>query len=321
MRVMVTGGSGFVGANLVRRLVTERHEVHLLLRRSHQEWRLDAVADLIHRHEVDIGDRDRVDRTFKEVAPDWTFHLAAEGAYSWQSDLERMIAVNIVGTRNVVESAINSGCHAIVNAGSSSEYGFVSHAPSEGEPVAPNSDYAVTKVAATHICQLLSRQSGVPVTTLRLYSAYGPLEDERRLVPTLIRRGRSGGLPALVDPARAHDFIFVDDVCSAFIQVAGNVAEVGEIFNVGTGIQTTIGEIVEIARNHFGISSQPEWGSHPRRHWDTNTWIADPSKLRALGWQPKVSLAAGFMITDRALGVETELEPGPTGLAVRSQEH
>ena len=122
-RVVVTGGTGFVGANLVRRLVADGHHPHLLVRQGFSSWRVDSIRDQITIHEVGLDDADRLVAAFKEIEPTWVFHLAAHGAYSWQTDEAQMHETNILGTRNVLKAAIDQGVEAFVNTGSSSEYG------------------------------------------------------------------------------------------------------------------------------------------------------------------------------------------------------
>src|SRR5262245_20020645 len=97
-RVVVTGASGFVGADLARRLLRDGHEVHLLLRPGHAPWRLVEMQQDVRRHQVDLGDRDGLRAALAAIRPDWVFHLAVHGAYSAQTDLYRMVQTNILGT-------------------------------------------------------------------------------------------------------------------------------------------------------------------------------------------------------------------------------
>src|SRR5690349_20465261 len=118
-RALVTGASGFVGANLARRLRRDGHEVHLLLRHAEIPWRLAGIQAEVHRHAVDLEDRAAVAAAIATIQPAWVFHLAAYGAYASQSDVHRMVQTNIAGTVNLVEACLATGCAAIVNTGSS----------------------------------------------------------------------------------------------------------------------------------------------------------------------------------------------------------
>jgi nucleoside-diphosphate-sugar epimerase len=298
-RIILTGASGFVGANLARRLLRDGHELHLLLRRNHHPWRIAAIQDDAQLHETDLSDEESLARIVESVRPEWVFHLAAYGAYAPQTDLRRMVWTNILGTMNLVQACLKTGFEAFVNTGSSSEYGFKDHAPAEDESLEPNSPYAVTKASATLFCRHTARSRQVHLPTLRLYSIYGPYEEPSRLIPTLIVRGLNGQLPPLVNPETARDFVYIDDVVEAYLLAATqSFEEHGAVYNVGSGIQTTMREVVEVARRVMNIEDEPEWGSMPARQWDTQVWVSDNSKIRnALGWQPRFTLEQGLRAT------------------------
>jgi dolichol-phosphate mannosyltransferase len=247
---------------------------------------------------LDLTDEDAVARAVAAARPDVVFHLAAHGAYSWQQDAARMIEVNLQGAVALLAACEATGVATVVHAGSSSEYGFKDHAPSEDEPLEPNSAYAVSKAAATQYCSLVGRSSGARVVTLRLYSVYGPWEDPRRLIPRLIVHGLDGRLPPLADPDTARDFVYLDDACAAFLAAAGDGAGAGSVYNVGSGVQTTLREIVELARAELGIEAEPQWGSGEQRAWDTADWRSDPRAIEHdLGWRVRISLRDGVRAT------------------------
>ena len=154
----------------------------------------------------------------------------------------------------------------------------------------------MTKASASLFCRYTAQSQGVHIPTLRLYSVYGPLESPNRLLPKLITLGLEGKLPPLVSPETAHDFVYVDDVIDAYILAAKTSGqEAGAIYNVGTGVQTTLREVVEVARRVMGITVEPVWGSMRSRRWDTDKWIADNRKIeRELGWRPRYTFEEGF---------------------------
>ena len=297
-RVIITGGTGFIGANLARRLLSDGHEIHLLNRYGYQPWRIKSIRKILRCHEVDFGDAEALERKIGIIRPDWVFHLAAHGAYSWQTDLYQMVQINIIGTINLVEACLRTGFEAFVNTGSSSEYGFKDHVVSENEWLEPNSHYAVTKASATLYCRYTAQSRGVHMPTLRLYSVYGPYEDPTRLMPALILRGLKGEFPPLVKPDLAHDFVYVDDVSEAYILAASRAnQEADPVYNVGTGVETSLREVVEVARQLMEIKVKPKWGSMPNRQWDTGIWVADNRKIRdQLGWQPRYTFEQGFRL-------------------------
>lgn len=295
-RVLITGGAGFVGACLARRLLSEGHRVELLLRPQSDRWRLEDIVGDLSIREADLREKERVGAAVAAVAPDWIFHCAAHGAYSWQTDPGGIFESNVLGTLNLAEACVYQGFEAFVQAGSSSEYGLKDHPPTEKETPEPNSYYAVAKVAATLLCRNLAERHGVRMLTLRLYSVYGPWEDPRRLIPTLVAYGVRGELPPLVNPKTARDFVHVDDVCQAFMLAAqATRPEPDGIYNVGSGRQTTLREVVDVAKAVLRIEVDARWGSHEPRAWDTDVWVADSSKIQSeLGWSAHQSLSSGI---------------------------
>lgn len=295
-RVVVTGATGFVGANLARRLLAEGHEVHLLVRAKHVAWRLTEIQDDVRLHAVGLEDREGVEKAIDEIRPEWVFHLAVHGAYSSQTDVHEIFRTNVMGTVNLLEACLRTGFDAFVNTGSSSEYGFKDHPPSEREWLEPNSHYSVTKAASTHYCRFTAQSRKVHVPTLRLYSVFGPYEEPTRLLPVIMVRALDGELPPLVNPRIARDFVYVDDVVDTYLLAATvKTGEPGGVYNVGTGVQTTLEEVVECTRRVAGVLAAPGWGSMPDRKWDTTNWVADSRKIRdELGWAPRHDFERGF---------------------------
>lgn len=152
---------------------------------------------------------------------------------------------------------------------------------------------------------------------LRLYSVFGPLEDSSRLIPNLLSKALSGTLPPFVDPETSRDFVYIDDVCAAFVYAAArmNPDIYGESFNIGSGRKTTIRELAGVTSTLFGIEETPQFGSMTGRSWDLAQWYADPSKaLAALGWRAEVTLEEGLKETAKWVATLT-----PEELARRSK--
>jgi nucleoside-diphosphate-sugar epimerase len=306
VRALVTGAAGFLGANLVRHLAAAGHEPLALTRSREAAWRLQEVASEVRVLELDLRDTAAIERVVATTEPQWVFHLAAHGAYSWQKDLAQMIAVNVAATAALLQAARAVGVQAFVNAGSSSEYGLKSHAPREDEWLEPNSRYAVTKAAATHLTALAAAE-GLPAVTLRLYSLYGPWEEPGRLVPALVREATRGGLPPLVGPQTARDFVYVEDCCEALLRAAerGAPAGPGATLNIGSGVQTPL---VEVARGALGVAAEPQWGTMGQRGWDTNVWVSDPRAASELfDWKATTGLGDGLARTAAWLRARPQL--------------
>lgn len=296
--VLITGATGFIGANLAHKLVEDGHDVHLLVRKntSHFPWRIADIYDQVTMQFYMPQDLESIDRIFGIVNPDWVFHLAAHGAYSWQTDKQQILESNYVLTAQLLDAAVRHNVKSFVNTGSSSEYGQKDHAPKEDEALEPPSFYAATKAGATTLCRFTARANDINMPTLRLYSVFGPFEQPNRLMTNMIACGFMGRWPQLVDAECAHDFIFVEDAVRAFLLAAQRKdGDPGAIFNVGTGIQTSVKEVAAIARDLMQIESAPVFSTMPNRAWDNNIWICDRTKIETeLNWRPEFSFEDGF---------------------------
>ena len=292
--ILVLGASGFVGANLLRMLLAHRADVFGTSSTA-SPWRLEGIpaeniisGDLL----IDAGLSGLLDAT----RPRTVFNCLAYGAYSFQADASLTYRTNVDLTARLVEALQARKVHRYVHAGSSSEYGDNAAAPTEDVALFPNSHYAVSKGAAAGLLHFAGKKQGFPGVNLRLYSIYGPYEDSSRLVPTAVLNGLKRTPSQYVDPTISRDFVYVDDACEAFLDAALNVTEAryGESFNIGTGVQTTIGDFAHLCRDMFALPDPPEF-SMPNRKWDVSGWFANPAKARdELGWSARTTLRDGM---------------------------
>ena len=297
-RVAITGSSGFIGHAAARRLLAEGREVHLLLRTEARMWRFqDAPAGLVV-HPADLMDPESIAVALSAARPDAVIHCAAYGGSEREADADRILRTNVLGTQALLSGARAAGARLFVSAGSSSEYGFRDGPMGEADRLAPNSLYAVAKAAQTHLCQLAASEGGMAVVAFRIFSAYGPWEDPGRLIPTLLRRARSGLPLEMADPSAAHDFVFVEDVLDALCGLERLPEHSGKVYNLGTGVETDLRGVVAAIRDVTGSTSEPVWHALPPRRWDAPHWRCDPATARTeLGWEARVDLREGLART------------------------
>ena len=295
--ILVLGASGFIGANLLKTLLNHRADV-VGTASSLPSWRLEGVPE-INVRALDLLVDSNLDALLDSVKPRTVFNCVAYGAYSFEADSDLIYETNFNLTARLLARLGARQIAAYVHAGSSSEYGNRASGPREDTLPEPNSDYAVSKAACTSLFSYYGRLKRLPCVNLRLYSVFGPLEDSSRLIPALVRAGAEHRLPEFVCPDISRDFVYIDDVCEAFVRAANYLAGdcYGESFNVGMGRKTTIGEVAAIAKTLFEVPDPPVF-SMANRKWDVSDWYANIDKTVAeMGWKPRTTFEDGLKAT------------------------
>ncbi len=295
MKAFITGISGFVGAGLARELVKRGEEVHGLVRPGSDEWRLKDIETKITLHRAELLDEHSLEKAVTTAQPTTIFHLASYGTYPGkQVEPKKILETNLLGSLNVFQAAEKVGA-LVVSAGSSSEYGRKNHPMQENELIVPESYYAVGKAAQTFLGQQFAQSKKCPVITLRLFSVYGPFEEPGRYVPTVINLALQGKDIQISDPAIGRDYIYVPDAVEAFIVAAQHPELSGEIINVGSGVQSTLGDVYTEVIRATGSESKALFGAHEKRAVDSAVWVAHTEKMRArLNLSPRFTLAEGI---------------------------
>ena len=298
-KVLVTGATGFIGANLARRLISLGFNVNLILRARSNPWRIKDILSKVKIYEGDLRDQKTLNKLVNKIKPQIIYHLATYGSYpSFQKDLQQMIQTNIVGTANLLNTCSKVGFDLFVNTGTSSEYGIKNAPISETDLLEPNNDYGVTKATATLLCQSIAKRNNLPIATLRFFSAYGYYEEPFRLIPTVIRACLKNERLLLSSPNSVRDFCFVEDIVDAYLTVASVKNISGEIFNVSVGKQYTVGAVVDKIIELSQAKMKPEWDKMPKHQNEPKSWVADISKAeKFFKWKPKYSLNEGLKKT------------------------
>ena len=298
--ILVTGGAGFIGSALVRRLLSEGHPIALLLKHSTNTRR---IADLLPRVRCcygDLTDALGIAKIMHELRPRGVFHCAASNMKSGvNAPDEDLVRVNFLGTANLLRALDDHEYQFFVNTGSFLEYGVKDHPVREDERCEPGEVYSITKLASTLYGQALARQKKKPVVTFRIFSPYGPAMEQGRLVHELIIRALKGEEVSLTRPTIARDFIFVEDIVDIYMESMNKAMQLsGEIFHVGAGVKTTLTDLVDEVLRITGTKSQMKWGSFHSVAYDSDTWQADMQKtFSRFNWRPAHTLAQGIQKT------------------------
>lgn len=296
-RALVTGATGFIGSNLVRKLVHMGDETHVLTRPASNPWRIRDLSGALVEHQGDLLDPDGVRRLVSEVEPRVIFHCATYGGRPSENEPERTVEVNTLGTLYLLHAAAAAGVEGFVNSGSSSEYGRKDRPMSEDDLLEPQTLYGAAKAASTLICQSFARSEDVPVVTVRPFSPYGPREAPDRLVPYVIKSCLSGEDPLLASGSSARDFVYIDDVVDLYVRAAQK-PYCGEVVNCGSGRQHSVEEVVTRITELTGAGVKPRWGTETPRPFESSCWVADISKAGGLyGWVPRFGLSEGLLET------------------------
>lgn len=309
--ILIVGAGGFIGWNFFVTLARARADVRGIARQPN--WRTESAPDVQDRLLFESSGANFA-KVVDEFNPALIIDLAAYGAYPDQKDAALIARTNYervqVNLQFLSERAVRP---MYLHAGSSSEYGYQCDGAPESA-AAPNSLYALSKVAAARLIEFFGTQKNLPCLRLRLFSVYGPYEAPTRLIPQLAIKGLRREWPRLSAAGSARDFIHVDDVLSAFLMCARKLNQTpslsGQIFNVGTGRQLNLQEVSEISRKIQNTPGTPAFGSAPDRAWDQKVWVANIDKIRSqIGWLPQILFERGFEATLQWWKLEAPADP------------
>lgn len=296
---LVTGATGFIGANIVRELVKLNQHVCIIVRNKKLNWRLEDIANKIDIYECDIQDK-KLHDIVKKIAPDYIFHFARYGNLPQEDDINKMIDVNLKGTINLIDAVKENPFKLFINAGSGDEYGVKENAMQESDLLEPVNNNGVIKSSTTLYCQKEAVRNKLPIINLRLFTPYGYFEGENRLIPSVILSILEKSPIKVSNAAYVRDFIFIEDVVDVYLHAIKKRHQYGEIYNIGSGKQKTVGEIVQAIQKITKNKSIVQWGAVAKqaRYIEPLKWEADMSKTKkVMEWEPKNTLEIGLTKT------------------------
>lgn len=296
-KILITGGTGFIGSNLVYKFLELGNDIHLIVRPESNFWRIDAIKDKLKLHYIDLLNTSEIDGFIAELRPEVILHFATYGAYQGkQQDVKLTVDTNLLGAINLVNAAskIKFGC--FINTGSSSEYGEKDHPMKEVDILEPNNLYGVTKAAATMYAQFMAKKMNLPIVTIRLFSPYGYFEEDGRLIPNVVKAGINNEKFSAPSPLITRDFLFIEDVFDAYLKAIDNIDNIkGDIFNVSSGKQHSIADVVSTIEKILDKKIDVDYGNIEAKQNEPKMWVADISKAKKMiGWSPINSLEDGL---------------------------
>lgn len=307
--VAVTGAEGFIGSHLVEELVVRGQRVRALVLYNSfgsHGW-LDQVApDVLSEVEVVLGDvRDPSCVRDLLQGANVTYHLAALVGIPYSYRAPRSYAdTNILGTLNVLEAARAAGTRRVVHTSTSEVYGTADCVPiTEEHRTHAQSPYAATKIAADAMVESFRRSYELPVVTLRPFNTFGPRQSTRAVIPSIIAQLARDDRPIrLGSLTPTRDFLFVKDTVAAFAAVAAASAVdvLGEVFNVGTGRETSVEELANTIATVMGrsLSVKPDADRTRPDNSEVQRLVCDAGKFeRCTGWRPGYDLESALDAT------------------------
>jgi UDP-glucose 4-epimerase len=296
VRAIVTGGAGFIGSHVVDTLVARGNEVVVLddLSRGKRE-NVNHGAELVV---ADIRDEEAVNAVFEEARPDACLHLAAQADVRVSVDRPDFDAeVNVIGTIRLLEAAHAHGTRIVFASTGGAIYGECAEPAAETSPLAPLSQYGTSKLAGEEYLAMYNRLYGSEHTTLRYGNVYGPRQDphgEAGVIAIFLGRLARGEAPHIFgDGSQQRDYVYVGDV--AAVTVAALARRAG-VFNVGTGVATSVLELFEACRRASGVDVEPMFD--PPRLGELQRSVLDASLAeRELGFAARTSFDDGIAAT------------------------
>lgn len=302
MKTLITGADGFIGSHLTELLVKSGYTVKALAQyNSFNNWGWLEDVDCLKDIEVLTGDV-RDPHYCKHITKDVgvIFHLAALIAipYSYIAP-DSYVDTNIKGTLNICQAALENGCKKIIHTSTSEVYGTAKYVPiDEKHPLQPQSPYSATKIAADMMAMSFYNAFNLPVVVARPFNTYGPRQSARAVIPTIITQIASGKKEIkLGDVTPTRDFNYVADTCQGFLELARCDQAVGQVVNIGSNFEISVGDVLNLIREIMGSDVRfitEEQRIRPEKSEVFRLWC-DNTKIEQLtGFRPAHSIRQGL---------------------------
>lgn len=299
MKILITGGAGFVGSHLCKKYV-EKGDTVLCLD-NFLNGNLTNIRQLLTHHNFklingDIRDHDLLEKLMRDV--DAVFHLAAQ-IHVDRSIIEPRLTydINVLGTQNVLEVARISDVEKVIHASTSEVYGSARYAPmDEAHPLDAPHPYGASKIAADRMCFAYIETYGMNICIMRPFNLYGPRQKDSGYggAISIFTKRVISGMPPIIygDGLQTRDYTYIDDIVKAYDLLLNYPEPIREPVNFGTGTDISI---LDLAKRIIDLCGEDMTPVHIEgRPGEVSRLIADNSRARALGWRPEVSIDEGL---------------------------
>ncbi len=300
MRILISGGAGFIGSHVADALIERGHIVTILDNLSSgSEENVNRRAKF---HKFDIGNRKRLEKLFEKVQPEAVFHFAAQiNVRTSVEDPSADAMTNIMGSLSLIELAAKHGVKKFIfsSTGGAMFDDTTPRPTPESIPAMPLSPYGISKLAIEHYLRFFRQVHGLPYVILRYANVYGPRQNahgEAGVIAIFLTRMLEGTAPTINgDGLQTRDYVYVGDVAQANVLALDSAIEEGA-FHIGTGIETSVNDIFRMLNWQFGKAFEETHGPAKPGEIAASALNARRAK-EVLGWEPKVALSEGLVAT------------------------
>jgi len=308
MKILITGGTGFIGKNLVPYLKSKGYKVFLLIQEHEiekiKEEHINAILWKNLLEENDINDI--YGSVVKNI--DITIHLASYGVNSLEKDLEKMVNVNINLSLKLIENLYKLNCNKIILTGSGFEYKYTGKKLTEENLLYPNTLYSATKSSSIALSQSLAKIKNIKTITLRLFNIFGEYENKNRLLPSLFLNKNKKSIPFTFGE-QIRDFLYIKDVISAYEKVLSNDIFDNEIYNVCSSKEIKIHDFILLAAEKIAIPIKNlKFGEIPYREEEPMYIVGNNRKFcKKFNWKQEYTFSSGIELMYKNYGEENEI--------------
>lgn len=293
--IVVTGGLGFIGNELVRQLKSSGENVVIIDNMNRVAPAIEDIAD-VQIHKTDITDKEMMNELFLKIKPHTVYHLAAiHYIPECNANPERTLKINVEGTQSVLNASANSGVKKVLFASSGAVYADSADTLSEESPVAPVDIYGWSKLFGEQLCHLNHNINGTPTIICRLFNNYGPRETNMHIIPEIINQLREGNKLKLGNIRNIRDYIHTQDCAKSLIKLSKCCDEGVKIVNVAKGQGYSVEEIIHKIEKITNRNIEVQMEAARLRKNDKNMQVASIHLLKNLtNWVPENSIEHGL---------------------------